>query len=170
MKNLFFLIPLLAITMTGCISVATISTTSGLNSGNLSGIPADSEIVIVEKENSTADVLFEEVITILLSKGHRIDRDDKKRYYITTEEKNVGKSTLQRMTLVIHETDNKAVLRITTEWKEVTEAIVMLSATFGVTAQSQWSGAKWKINRLGIAFAESVAIASEIKNGVISYE
>jgi hypothetical protein len=156
--------------MIGCISVSHISTTSGVKEEYLSNVPKGAEVVIVNKNNISADSLYEEVYTILLSRGHRILKDDKERHYITTEGKDVGQSTLQRMTLVITEKENSSQLRITTEWKGGTEASAMATAMSGIPIQSDWSLAKWEINRLGIAFAESVAIANEIKDGKISYE
>lgn len=154
----------------GCISVSHISVTSGVPMDNLREIPIGSRTVFVDKTNISADKLYEEVYTILLSRGHRILKDDKERLYITTEGKDVGQSTLQRMTIVITEQDSNSQLKITTEWKGGTEASAAASAMSGVAVHSNWAMAKWEINRLGIAFAESVAIAKEIKNGIISFD
>jgi hypothetical protein len=156
--------------MISCISVSHISTTSGVKEDYLSDIPKEAKVVIIDKNNISADSLYEEVYTVLLSRGHRILKDDKERHYITTEGKDVGQSTLQRMTVVITENENSSKLKITTEWKGGTEASAMATAMSGIPIQSDWALAKWEINRLGIAFAESVAIANEIKGGNISYE
>jgi predicted transcriptional regulator len=161
---------LIAFLTTGCISVSHISTTSGVKEDYLTNIPKGAKIVLVEKKNVSADNLYEELITILLSRGHRIIKDDKERHYITTEGKDIGQSTLQRMTLVILEKENSSQLKITTEWKGGTEASMMATAMSGIPIQADWAIAKWEINRLGIAFAESVAIANEIENGHVSYE
>ena len=149
--------------MIGCIGVSHISITSGVGENYLKNIPNGAEVVIVEKKNISADSLYEEVYNTLLSRGHRILRDDKERHYITTEGKDVGKSTLQRMTLVINEKESSSQLRITTEWKGGTEASAAATAASGIQVQSAWAAAKWEKNsRLGIAFAESVAIAHQL--------
>ena len=40
----------------------------------------------------------------------------------------------------------------------------------GINVYSDWAIAKWEISRLGISFAESVAIACEINGEEITYE
>ncbi len=161
---------LISYLMISCVSVSHISSTSGVRAEYLKNIPKGAEVVIVDKNNISADSLYEEVYTILLTRGHRILKDDKNRHYITTEGKDVGQSTLQRMVIVITENENSSKLKITTEWKAGTEASAMASSMSSIPIQSDWSFAKWQIDRLGIAFAESVAIANEIKGGKISYE
>lgn len=156
--------------MQACISVSQISATSGLEEEYLRNIPQYARIVYVEKNNITPDDLYEEVYTILLLRGHRILKDDKARHYITTEGKDIGQSTLQRMTLVVIEEENGSKVKISTEWKGGTEANATATAISGMPVESDWGMARWESSRLGIAFAESVAIAKEIKNGEISFE
>ena len=156
--------------MMGCLSVSHISATSGVKEDSLTNIPKGAKVVIVEKKNVSADSLYEELVTILLSRGHRLFKDDKERHYLTTEGKDVGQSTLQRMTVVVTGKENSSQLKITTEWKAGAEASMMATAMSGIPMQSEWAIAMWGISRLGIAFAESVAIANEIKNGHIFYE
>ena len=166
----FAISTLILFSMMGCISVSNITTTSGVEESLLSNIPEESKLIIVDKKNISADSLYEEIYTILLSRGHRISKDDKSRHYITTEGKGVGQSTIQRMTVVVTENGNDSKMKITTEWKAGTEATATASSMSGMAIQSEWGPAKWEVNRLGIAFAESVAIASKIKNGNISYQ
>lgn len=168
-KVLFVIVTVITFMMTSCIGVSHISTTSGVDEESLNSVPVGARTILVEK-NVTADILYEEVFNILLSRGHRIMKDDKERHYITTEGKDVGQSTLQRMTLLIIENGNSSQLKITTEWKGGTDASMMASSMSGIAIQSDWAIATWEINRLGIAFAESIAIAKEIKNGNIKYE
>jgi len=40
----------------------------------------------------------------------------------------------------------------------------------GLQVNSDWGQAYYAIDRLGIAFAEGVAVAREVNNGVITYE
>jgi hypothetical protein len=162
---LFFL----SIFIQSCISVANISQNSGVKQNYLTKIPKGTKVIIVEKDNITADSLYEEVYTILLLRGHRIFKDDKQRHYITTEGKSVGEATLQRMTIVVSGNGDSTNLEIKTEWKPGMEATIMASAMSGIPVSSDWAIAKWEINRLGISFAESVAIANKIKNGRVSY-
>jgi hypothetical protein len=154
----------------GCIGVSYITATTGANESLIRDIPRGSKVVIVEKENIEEDDLYNEVYDILLSRGHRIQKDDHVRHFITTEGKDVGESTLQRMTLVVTGTANGAKLKITTEWKPGTQATLMATAVSGIPIFSDWAEAKWEINRLGIAFSESVVIASQIKNSYVYYD
>jgi hypothetical protein len=156
--------------LTGCISVSYISTSSGVNEDLLSNIPTGAKIIIVDKMNVSADSLSEELVTILISRGQRIFKDDKARHYLTTEGKDIGQSTLQRITINVIEKGNNSQLRINTEWKAGTEATAMATAMSGIPMQSDWQISKWEKSRSGIAFAESEAIANEIKNGIISYD
>jgi hypothetical protein len=156
--------------MTSCIGVSHISSTSGLDEESLKGIPPKAKVIYVERKDTSIDNYYEEVISILMSRGHRIMREDKERHYITTEGKDVGESTLQRMTLLITENNSICILKITTEWKAGAEAAGMASAMGGMSIQPEWATASWEINRLGIAFAESFAIAKAIKDGIILYE
>lgn len=161
---------LLSILMLSCISISQISTTSGVNEEYLSNIPKGARIVVVDKKNISTDSLYEEVYAILLFRGHRILKDDKEKHYITTDGKDVGQSTLQRMTLITSKKENGSQLKITTEWKGGTEASAAATAISGIHIQADWFLAKWEISRLGIAFAESVSIAKEIKDRIVTYE
>jgi len=158
-----------SIFLQSCISVSNISKNSGVNQRQLTNIPKGTKVINVEKDNITTDSLYEEVYSILLLRGHRIFKDDKQRHYITTEGKAVGEATLQRMTLVVSENGNSINLEIRTEWKPGMEATMMASAVSGIPVSSDWAIAKWEISRLGISFAESVAIANKIKGGRVSY-
>lgn len=171
MRNaiLIFMI-IIILLLSGCIGISTISKTSGINIGQLNSIPAKSKIVLVSKANTSADSLYDELFSILLSRSHRIYKDDKTRHYITTEGKDVGESTLQRMTIVITETESSSRAKITTEWKAGADAAALGSAISGIAYQAGWAQVYWEASRLGIAFAESVAIAIEIKEGKVSYE
>lgn len=173
MKRLFSIICLPIITlfvMTSCMGVSHISSSSGLEENSLSQIPKGTKIIYVEKDNALINEYYEEILNILMSRGHRIMKEDKERHYVTTEGKDVGQSTLQRMTLFITKNNNNCILKITTEWKAGTEATIMATAMSGIPMQSDWATASWEINRLGMAFAESLAIAKEIKEGTITFE
>ncbi|MFO8128582.1 MAG: hypothetical protein R6T99_01610 [Bacteroidales bacterium] len=168
--NYFAMFILLSSLMIGCIGVSHISQTSGVSIGYLAYIPENAKFVILDKDNISADSLYEEVYVVLLSRGHRIFKDDKERHYITTEGKDLGQSTLQRMTIVVTEKENGSQLKIATEWKGGTQASITATAISGIPVNPDWEVAKWVTGRQGIAFAESVAIVSEIQGGSISYE
>lgn len=173
MKAIKILIPLLSIStffFSGCIGISHISESSGVEEKSLRNIPQKAKTIIVEKANVSADEIYEEVIGILMSRGHRIMREDKQRYYITTEGKDVGQSTLQRMVLTINKLEDYAQLKIITEWKGGTDASIMASSMSGIPVISDWAIASWEINRAGIAFSESYAIAKQIRVGNIRFE
>jgi len=156
--------------MVGCIAVSDIATFSGVSNSNLSNIPVNSTEIFIDTKNVSVNVLYNEVIDILLSKSHRILKDDKVRHYLITEGKDVGGSTLQRMVIVFTEKENGAQAKITTEWKGGYQASIMATAMSGIQVQGTWQTAKWSVDRLGIAFAESVSIALAIENGIITYK
>ena len=95
--------------------------------------------MIVEKK-LTPPELYEEIYSVLLSRGHRISKDDKERLYINTE------------------------------WKAGAEAVMAASISNGVSITSEWAQSQWSSDRPGIAFAESVAIAKSIENGIIRFK
>jgi len=157
--------------LTKCIGISNIADTTGVEVSYLNSIPENSEKIILTKNNTTPDILFEETISALLSRGHRIQREDENRYYITTEGKDVGESTLQRMVFYIKQNGDNSVMEITTEWSAGHEATAMASAMSGIQIDSSWQSARWESStRLGIAFAESVAVALKIEDANISYE
>lgn len=163
MRNILFATALLL--LTSCVSMSHITKTSGLSERYLKDIPKEAKVVIVQK-NISADKLYDEVYTILLARNHRIAKDDKERHYITTEGKDVGEDTYQRMIITITESGGISKMKITGEWK----ASAGIAQVAGMTLSQDWAVAKWGIDRLGIAFAESVAVAYEIEGGRISYE
>lgn len=173
MKAIKFFIPLFIIFsffLSGCIGLSDIADVSGVEEQSLRDIPPKAEAIIVEKSDVSADAFYEEVIDILLSRGHRILREDKQRHYLTTEGKDVGQSTLQRMVLTISKAGDSVELKILTEWKGGTEASIMASSMSGIPVVSEWATASWELNRPGIAFSESYAVATQIRNGIIKFE
>src|SRR5690606_443390 len=122
-------LPLLA----GCISTNHISSTSGLNQSDLDAIPASAKEIYVTVPGATPQALHEQVVNILIARGHRIQREDKERLYVTTEGKDVGESTLQRMVITTTEVPNVgAVTKIVSEWRAGTSATMGASAFSGL--------------------------------------
>jgi len=169
-KSIIYLPVITLFVMTSCMGVSHISSSSGLDESSLNQIPKGTKIIYVEKNNALIDEYYEDILNVLMSRGHRIMKEDKERHYVTTEGKDIGQSTLQRMTLFITQNKNNCILKITTEWKAGTEATAMATAMSGIPMQSDWAIATWEISRLGMAFAESLAIAKEIKEGIITFE
>ena len=147
-----------------CVGTSSITGTSGLSQAELSAIPKGATEVIIHGQDRNE--LYERIVNILIQRGHRINREDKDRFYLTTEGKDVGESTLQRMTIVVSE-NAEAIIR--TEWMPGMQANTMATAFSGLDVTSTWETAKYEVSRLGIAFAESVAVA-KATGGVISYK
>ena len=85
--------------------------------------------------------MYNEIYSSLLLRGHRIDKDDKERYYITTEGKDVGQSTLQRSTIVINENNGTSKAIIRSEWKPGTTATMgasMMGLLFYRLGEAKW--------------------------------
>lgn len=167
MKKLLF--ALLVILLTGCIGVSHIAQTSGLSELELKKIPQGAKEVILQKDVTVSE-LYEEIYSSLLLRGHRIAKDDKERHYIMTEGKDVGQSTLHRLTVLVTENEGKSTATIRTEWKPGTEAVMGASIATGVGISADWSQATWLADRSGLAFAESAAIANGVKDGKITFK
>ena len=170
MKKIILLCFYVSIILYGCGSIMDISTATGVKEESLRTIPYGASSILVTKQGTSADNLYEEVFSALISRGHRITTADKTRYYITTEGKDVGLSTLQRMTLVIDDKGQSPVLTIRSEWKAGAEASLMASGISGISYIADWAKSKWEISRLGVAFAEGYAIALLIENAEITFD
>lgn len=162
-KNILLIFGLLPV-LASCITKSLISETSGVNTAELNNIPNGAKEIIIER-SGTAEELYNDLFTALLSRGHRIDKDDKERGYITTEGHDVGQSTTQRMTIVITDNETSAKAIMTTEWKAGTEATMFASGLSGIQIHSDWGKATWETGRPGISFAESVAVAIKLMEG-----
>lgn len=130
---------------------------TGVPERELMNIPDNARTIIVKKK-TTADSLYNEFYNALLTRGHRIANSDNQRLFINTEGKNIGMSTLQRMTVIVNEQSGYAVIRIQTEWMAGTQATAMASSLSGVHIDSNWEISRWSIDRSGNAFAESIAV------------
>jgi hypothetical protein len=170
MKKSILLGIILSLLISSCGSILDIATVTGVKEESLNTIPKGARTIVVIKPGVSADSLYEELFTVLLSRGHRILKEDKVRHYITTEGKDIGMSTLQRMTLVITDFGSNATLKINSEWKAGAEASLMASGISGLNYNADWASATWEISKLGIAFAEGLAVAQGIKNSSITFE
>ncbi|NLH53712.1 MAG: hypothetical protein GX459_12800 [Bacteroidales bacterium] len=158
-----------SIITTGCITIGTLSQVSGLSKDYLNEVPPYSKMIYIEKENVPIDKLYDELLGIIIDRNHRIVKDDRQMHYIVTEGRDVGQSTLQRMTISIKQTNNLCIAKIATEWKAGTEAMMMANAMSGIVANSDWATAYMAPSRPGIAFTESLRIAKET-GGEIRFE
>lgn len=158
---------IIAIFLNSCISTVNISKTSGLSEEDLNEIPLNSKIVLIERADNTAKTMYDEIVDILIDRGHRIIKEDKERNYLLTEGKDLGESTSQRMTIVVTNTDHLSKAKILTEWKPTVNAVTTAG---GVAVQTDWQAATYRVNKIaGIAFAETVSVAKKIKDGKITY-
>jgi len=161
----------IAILLTGCYTAQQLSQTSGLSEPAIAEVPSGAKVIIAEVENNDVSALFDEVMDILIERGHRIENSDKERHYVTTEGKSLGESTLQRMNIFIStlsETNCRVTIR--TDWKPGTQGQAVASFVAGININAEWEEASWEINRLGIALAESIMVAKQINKATIRYE
>jgi hypothetical protein len=154
----------------GCRSSSKIYGSVGYNTDYLKKIPHLANRIYVKNQGVSADLLFDELSNILLSKNHMTLISDRQSHYIVTETSDAGNATLQRMSFTIEQFNNDSRIKIITEWKSGSKAIGFVFPVAGCSFQPNWLPAQWEKNRLGIAFAESAAIANEIKNGFVSYD
>lgn len=156
--------------MVRCQSTSKIVATNSMNSDFVKEIPHLANRIYVTKQGISPDNMLEELRNILLSRGHVIVIYDKSKHYIVTDTKDVGNSTLQRMTFAIKQNNGDSQLKITTEWKSGSKAKGFVFPVSGYCLQQDWAPARWEKNRLGIAFAESAVIAHQFKDGLVTFD
>lgn len=171
-KNIVPILAILLILITGngCITTSRIALTCDVNEDYLLTIPDSSQTVIVSKNNILADTLHNEVLGILFDRGHTIAVNDTVGKYIYTKGKLLGLATVQRMKIVTVDNMGNSKLSITAEWRPETDGAAVDQAMNLLPINADWQQAKWGINMAGVAFAECVALAKEIKGGEISFE
>lgn len=153
-----------------CIGTQHLQQTSGLTEAITREIPVNANTVTVTQSQTTPYQLYEYLIQTAISRGHRIDHEDKERYYFTTQGKDVGNSTLQRMTVsVMKISESVSEATINTEWMGGTFVNSMYSGMMGASVDQEWETAYWMKGRPGIAFAESVSVAWKIPRGKVNY-
>jgi hypothetical protein len=159
-----------AFLMAGCHSISKVSETGDLKAEISKKIPHLSNRIYVTKQGASADKVFDELLDILILSNHMTLLVDRERHIVTTDTKDVGHSTLQRMTFVIEEKDNDAQIKITTQWRSGANAVGFAFPVAGYSLQEDWAPTQWEKNRLGIAMVESNAIANKFDKGIVSYE
>ncbi len=147
-----------------CIGTGVISQTSGLSTSELATIPKGSKEVIIKGTDGSQ--VYAKIIDVLLKRGHRIIKDDKEKLYILTEGKDVGQSTMQRMTIVISSTGEA---NIKSEWMPGQDATMGATAMSGLSITPSWSIADYTTGRPAIAFVEAVVIGKAL-GGEITYK
>ncbi len=167
MKVIYFLLITLCV---GCITTQQVKQSSGLTEAITRDIPLNSSIVTVTQSQTTPQQLYNYLFQIAVSRGHRIETEDKERFYFTTQGKDVGTSTLQRMTVsVMKISDSISEATIHTDWMGGTSVNSMYSGMMGASVTQEWERAYWMKGRPGIAFAESVSVAWKIPRGKVNY-
>ncbi len=167
MKVIYFLLITLCV---GCITAYQVKQSSGLTEAITRDIPLNASTVTVTQSQTTPKDLYEYLIQITVSRGHRIEKEDKERFYFTTQGKDVGTSTLQRMTVsVMKLSDDKSEATIHTDWMAGTDMNALYSGMMGVSVDMKWERAYWMKGRPGIAFAESVSVAWKVPRGKVNY-
>lgn len=167
----FVILSVLLMAVVSCISTHHISESSGLHDDYLKSIPKGVKTIIITKMNTSPDSLFEEIYGVLLQRNHRIGKDDKDRHYIATDGKDIaGMSTSQRMTVVISKLGSEVKATISTQWKGGVDAAIMATSFSGIPISPDWEQADWSSGRPVIAFAESLAVASQILDSKIKFE
>jgi hypothetical protein len=168
-KNILAVIILSVFFIAGCKSVSSVSETGDLKADYLKKIPHLANRIYVKEQGVSADKMCDELLNILASRNHMTVMVDRERHYITTDTKDVGNSTLQRMIISIKENGEDSEMEIITQWRSGSKAVGFAYPVAGYSLQEDWAHTQWEKNRLGIALAESAAIANEFKDGAVSY-
>ncbi len=167
MRKVAFLL-ILGILCTGCMSYSYVIDNSELTDADLPTIPKEASIIEITSDLPASD-LYDQIYKVVISRGHRIQHENREMLNFNTEGKDVGSSTYQRMNVVVSELESGSKVRIDTEWKAGYEAEAFARAVSGIHVDASWSKASWKGSRLGLALAESIVIAKQV-NGTISYK
>lgn len=153
----------------GCITPYKVQSSSDNTDAIFRDIPANASIVTTQSPIAGVD-LYEALINVCLSRGHRIEKEDEKRLYFTTSGKDVGMSTLQRMNITVRSiSDSLSQATIHTEWKGGTDVSAMASGMMGAHVDLEWEEAYGKKGRPGVAFGESVSVAWKVPYAKVSY-
>jgi hypothetical protein len=138
--------------------------------GNLiNKIPENADRVIVI---SNADSLFHKVKLALVQNDFRIDDSDKSTKSITTEGKDIGKSTVVRYTIFIKGTKIVG----TAGWmpgaskKATTELLTGALTGISTNPNTGWRKAEWKKGRYKSAFASLVGLLQKIPHTKIKFK
>jgi len=169
-KSVLVVITLLVFLMAGCHCTSEVAKTSDPKTDYLKKIPHLANRIYVTKPDVTADNLCDELLNILATRNHMTVVVDKEKHSIITETKDVGHSTLQRMRFDIRDNGNGAQIMITTEWRSGSKAVGFAFPVAGFSLQENWAPTQWEKNRLGLAFAESAAVANDFKNSNVTYD
>jgi hypothetical protein len=158
-----------ALLMTGCYT-SRVARPGNLKADLSKKIPHLSNRIYVTQQGITADQAFDELLDILVMTNNLTLVVDKEKHMVMTDTKDVGHSTLQRMTFVIEEKGNDAQVKITTQWRSGANAVGFAFPIAGYSLQEDWAATQWEKNRLGIAMAESNNIANKFDKAIVSYE
>ncbi len=155
----------------GCISTSSISSLMGVPEEELNRIPKGAKNIIVTINNATSNEVYSQIKNALIERSHRIEKDDKESFYLTTEGKDVGESTLQRMVISISKVQNDCRIVLNTEYKPGMEAQMLATGMTGINVNTDWTEVVYDIKtRSGIAFIETYIIAKRIDRGIITYK
>jgi hypothetical protein len=168
-KSVFVVFILLVFLTAGCRCVSEVAVTNNSKTDYLKKIPHLANRIYVTKQGVSADKMCDELLNILVSRNHLTVVVDREKHSIITETKDVGHATLQRMKFDIQDKDNGSELMITTEWKSGSKAVGFAFPVAGFSLQENWAPTQWEKNRLGIAFAESAAVANDFTNSTVTY-
>jgi hypothetical protein len=169
-KTTFAVLIISAFLMAGCQTTSRVAHPGDLKAEISKKIPHLSNRIYVTKQGASADKAFDELLDILVMSNHMTLVVDKERHIITTDTKDVGHSTLQRMTFVIEDKGYDAQIKITTQWRSGANAVGFAFPVAGYSLQEDWAPTQWEKNRLGIAMAESNTIANKFEKAIVSYE
>lgn len=169
-KNAFTVLIISALLMTGCHSISKVSESGDLKAEISKKVPHLSNRIYVTQQGVSADKAFDELLDILVLTNHLTLLTDRERHIVVTDTKDVGHSTLQRMTFVIEEKGNDAQIKITTQWRSGANAVGFAFPVAGYSLQENWAPTQWEKNRLGIAILESNSIANKFDKAIVSYQ
>ncbi len=168
-KNAFIVLILSALLMTGCQTTSRVAHPGSLKAEISRKIPHLSNRIYVTMQDVSADQAFDELLNILAMSNHLTLVTDREKHIVLTDTKDVGHSTLQRMAFVIEEKGSDAQIKITTQWRSGANAVGFTFPVAGYSLQENWAKTQWEKNRLGIAMAESNAIANQFDKGIVAY-
>ncbi|MCC5917232.1 MAG: hypothetical protein JJU02_07875 [Cryomorphaceae bacterium] len=158
----FFVLVFSLLFFQACINYEKVAGNTDLHSEQLMKIPFGAAFVVIDKENTSAENLYKEILERLTHTEHPIEMYNHEYYMVTTRGKEIRANRLdQRMEIRVRKTAFGARAVFETFHRQ---KISSTQRTSGMWAENQWDNLP-----TNLAFAETVSVADGIFNGIISY-
>jgi len=125
--------------------------------------------VVCGWRNEEPEVIFNQFLDLILTRGYRVSTIDREIMIINTDEKNIGHETIARLNVHIKRHKQQTQIIVSTDWAPSAAAQYAYSVISGGSTSSHWTTAKWRDGgRHDLAFANTVKLMQQFTD-LISY-